>query len=211
MHGSIRLGDFGSSKDFLNPHITAASMKSMNRNWSHFVGTPNNMSPEAIDNLENDQISDLWSLGCTIYQLLVGLPPFVASSEYYILLRAKSRDLCFPIKGLSTRSIELIEGFLTIDRTKRLRISEARTFDFFSSKLSESWEYTEHELFCKSTAQNKDEDLPIRFREDALKVECIEGIDDAAVERALWVREWEKKSRPGSGASALENLNVAVN
>lgn len=39
-------------------------------------GTPNFISPEVIDRQPVGLSSDLWSLGCMLYTMLVGYPPF---------------------------------------------------------------------------------------------------------------------------------------
>ena len=44
--------------------------------FKEFVGTPEYMSPEAINNKDATYRADLWSLGCFIYMLLTGNPAF---------------------------------------------------------------------------------------------------------------------------------------
>ncbi len=44
------------------------------------VGTPAFMGPELhTSNAFNGQLADVWALGATVYMLLCGHPPFVAS------------------------------------------------------------------------------------------------------------------------------------
>jgi serine/threonine protein kinase len=52
-----------------------------------FMGTPTYVAPEqAVDAREADTRSDIYSLGCTLYALLAGRPPFVGSTLTEILL-----------------------------------------------------------------------------------------------------------------------------
>jgi serine/threonine protein kinase len=44
-----------------------------------FKGTPNWMAPETVKNMEYSRFSDIWSLGCTIFEMATGNPPW---SEY---------------------------------------------------------------------------------------------------------------------------------
>ena len=44
------------------------------------IGTPYNMSPEICDGKPYGQKSDIWALGCLLYELMTFKHPFVASS-----------------------------------------------------------------------------------------------------------------------------------
>lgn len=43
-------------------------------------GTPLYMSPELVQEQPYDHTSDLWALGCILYELSTGLPPFYTNS-----------------------------------------------------------------------------------------------------------------------------------
>ena len=61
----VKLGDFGLSKAL---NQTSFAMT--------YVGTPYYMSPELIQEKSYDTKSDIWSLGCTVIELLTGRPPY---------------------------------------------------------------------------------------------------------------------------------------
>jgi 3-phosphoinositide dependent protein kinase-1 len=78
----ILLTDFGTSK------IVTNEEGSVPRKGS-FVGTPEYMPPELVKNTESCFASDLWSLGCTLYQLICGRPPFRGVTEYLTMQKVE--------------------------------------------------------------------------------------------------------------------------
>lgn len=57
-HDNLKLGDFGLSKNLAAGTFTQT-----------YVGTPLYMPPEILQESRYDHKSDIWSLGCLIYEL----------------------------------------------------------------------------------------------------------------------------------------------
>jgi Serine/threonine protein kinase len=57
------------------------------------VGTAQYVSPELLSEKSASRSSDLWALGCIIYQMVSGLPPF--RSRYELVLYKKLLLLLF--------------------------------------------------------------------------------------------------------------------
>lgn len=48
-------------------------------------GTPLYMSPELVEEKPYDHTADLWSLGCILYELHTGAPPFYTNSIFHLV------------------------------------------------------------------------------------------------------------------------------
>jgi serine/threonine-protein kinase len=71
--GLVKLGDFGFVKSKLDPVIATEG---------EVLGTPDYISPEQALGMENiDWRSDQYSLGCTLYHMLTGRPPYEGSGS----------------------------------------------------------------------------------------------------------------------------------
>ncbi|XP_055982223.1 serine/threonine-protein kinase Nek3 isoform X2 [Sorex fumeus] len=75
--GKIKLGDFGSARLVSNPMAFACT----------YVGTPYYVPPEIWENLPYNNKSDIWSLGCILYELCTLKHPFQANSWKSLILR----------------------------------------------------------------------------------------------------------------------------
>jgi eukaryotic-like serine/threonine-protein kinase len=68
---TIKILDFGISK------VSLAQASNITTNLNLVMGTPCYMSPEQFQSAAGvDHRSDIWSLGCTLYEMLAGRPPF---------------------------------------------------------------------------------------------------------------------------------------
>ncbi|NWX62313.1 NEK2 kinase, partial [Promerops cafer] len=68
---NVKLGDFGLAR--ILHHDTSFA--------TTFVGTPYYMSPEQMNYLSYNEKSDIWSLGCIVYELCALSPPFTAYNQ----------------------------------------------------------------------------------------------------------------------------------
>ena len=76
-NGRVKILDFGLARPAQQASgLTEAGM---------IMGTPDYMAPEQADGAEISERSDLFSLGCVLYQLLAGQPPFAGTSIMAVL------------------------------------------------------------------------------------------------------------------------------
>lgn len=201
----VKIGDFGTARDIFNPDIEGSgnSTSGRRRTYTHYVGTPHFMAHEAIDNKENDELSDIWSLGCLLYQMVFGIPPFVAGSEYLIFLRVKHMDIQFPHAYMNESMKLIIRTILQSDRLLRLSICD----------LMSQFPDQQNHLPLLS-----DEDRIIRginrsnhVVEDVKNLLATETNTPSLTQRLQILREileWEQKSQPGAGTAMLDHLNL---
>jgi len=69
-----KLADFGSSKKICS---------SMNKS---LCGTPYWMAPEVVRQSGHNRFADIWSLGCTVYELFMRKPPWSDKKDISVLL-----------------------------------------------------------------------------------------------------------------------------
>ena len=105
----MKLGDFGLSKALAQASfaITYVGVRVLPvyacESFSdHSVQTPYYMSPELMQEKAYDSKSDIWSLGCLIYELCALKPPFHEAkthAELSILIRYVGSDMGHGILG----------------------------------------------------------------------------------------------------------------
>jgi len=76
------------------------------------------MSPETIDNKSVDGASDLWALGCIIYQLIAGETPFNGGSPYLTFLKVQDGSFDLP-DFFSNEAKDIISILLQKQPSKR--------------------------------------------------------------------------------------------
>uniref|UniRef100_A0A8D3D0Y9 3-phosphoinositide-dependent protein kinase 1 n=1 Tax=Scophthalmus maximus TaxID=52904 RepID=A0A8D3D0Y9_SCOMX len=93
-----------------------------------FVGTAQYVSPELLTEKSACKSSDLWALGCIIYQLVAGLPPFRAGNEYLIFQKIIKLEYEFPEKFFP-KAKDLVRQLLSLDPSKRIGCEEMGGYD----------------------------------------------------------------------------------
>jgi tRNA A-37 threonylcarbamoyl transferase component Bud32 len=91
------------------------------------VGTPAYMSPEQIGNKEVGPRSDLYSLGCVLYHMLAGRPPFDISDEVQ-LIYLHINEAPPPLRQLCPELPEAVERLLAraLAKQPEARFADAR-------------------------------------------------------------------------------------
>jgi NIMA (never in mitosis gene a)-related kinase 2 len=90
---SVKLGDFGLSK-LMQSHDFAST----------YVGTPFYMSPEICASEKYTLHSDIWSVGCIMYELCTHNPPFNANSHLQLIQRIRKGEYT-PIPAMYSRDL----------------------------------------------------------------------------------------------------------
>uniref|UniRef100_A0A803YHS3 NIMA related kinase 3 n=1 Tax=Meleagris gallopavo TaxID=9103 RepID=A0A803YHS3_MELGA len=76
-NGKVKLGDFGSARLLAHPMSYACT----------YVGTPYYVPPEIWESMPYNNKSDIWSLGCILYELCTLRHPFQANSWKHLILK----------------------------------------------------------------------------------------------------------------------------
>ena len=124
---NIKLGDFGLSR-ILNKDISFAISR---------VGTPYYMSPEQIDEIRYNEKSDIWSLGCFLYELTTLHPPFEANTHLNLALKIKSGKVDNIPNIYSEKLCKVISMLLNIDQNVRPNIKEIISIPEISLRIKE--------------------------------------------------------------------------
>ncbi|KAJ3338968.1 hypothetical protein HDU93_008867 [Gonapodya sp. JEL0774] len=86
------------------------------------IGTPDYLAPELLLGLGHDAAVDYWSLGCCLYEFLVGVPPFSDETPELIFRNILECSITFP-DGMSHAARDLISKLLEPDPKLRLTLS----------------------------------------------------------------------------------------
>ena len=148
LHRDIKLDNilvqFPTEEDKQNLNMLKAKIKVIDFGFARYLkgdnlaksvlGSPISLDPHILKKmarLDNnndfgyDQKVDIWSLGVLTYQLLIGCPPFEASSYNELLGKIENGEYHIPHKvTLSIEAISFLNGMLQYNPEKRLDVFE---------------------------------------------------------------------------------------
>ncbi|CUG89286.1 protein kinase, putative [Bodo saltans] len=85
-NGAVKLCDFGFARAMSCNTMVLTSIK----------GTPLYMAPELVQEQPYNHTADLWSLGCILYELYYGQPPFYTNNIYTLIQQIVRDPVKFP-------------------------------------------------------------------------------------------------------------------
>src|SRR5580704_5980903 len=106
-HLLVKVIDFGLAKSF-----ESSSDKSVTVTLGGFVGTPHFASPEQLEERETDARSDIYSLGATLWYMLVGRPPYEGSMASVIHQHLGSELPADVLQSFSPKLADLVRRML---------------------------------------------------------------------------------------------------
>ncbi|KEG10585.1 putative protein kinase [Trypanosoma grayi] len=198
--GSLKITDFGTSRFVQTTY--ASEINEGNRQWglgsrsSHgaektLCGTPIYMSPELIKSQESTFASDVWALGCMVYEMAMGVPPWEElhglppHTVVWSIGRAMEGPSLARLRqhGASPALLNFLECTLHIDHHQRPSVAELLKHPFISGQTPLSWS-TPRSMF-PSTPPNWGQGAspPMLQMQPVRKMVCgnCEGGDENAV------------------------------
>jgi serine/threonine-protein kinase len=109
-NGDVKVMDFGIARALAD---TGATMTST---WN-IIGTAQYLSPEQATGTQADARSDLYSVGCLLYELLAGRPPFTGDTPVAIAYQHVSAPL-LPITEIQESLDPALNAFFSIALAK---------------------------------------------------------------------------------------------
>ncbi|VDM09850.1 unnamed protein product [Wuchereria bancrofti] len=121
----VKLADFG-----LALKLNDLPYSSMN-----VCGTPNYLSPQVLKQEGHSKESEAWSIGCILYCMLIGKPPFEADTLEKTYVKIASGDYSFPLKPkICTSAEDLISKLLTLDAIARIKVTAVKFHPYFGNR-----------------------------------------------------------------------------
>ncbi|XP_029502809.1 serine/threonine-protein kinase PLK2-like [Oncorhynchus nerka] len=161
LHRDLKLGNF-----FINESMDlkvgdfglAAKLEPVENRRRTICGTPNYLSPEVLNKQGHGCESDIWALGCVMYTMLLGRPPFETTNlkETYRCIREARYTLP---SSLTAQAKQLISRMLAKSPADRPHLEDILRHDFFTQgftpdKLSASCCHTAPDLHHTSPAKS---------------------------------------------------------
>ncbi|XP_063297518.1 serine/threonine-protein kinase Nek2 [Pelobates fuscus] len=204
---NVKVGDFGLAR-ILNHDTSFAKT---------FVGTPYYMSPEQMNRMSYNEKSDIWSLGCLLYELCALSPPFTAYNQRDLaekIREGKFRRIPYryseELNKLITKMLNLkdflrpsIEDILQHSLLTEWVTEEQNKISDKGARRSAEAECSVHPDPVHSELRLKEQQL--QAREKALK-EREELLEQR--ERELCVRERLAEDKLARAENLMKNFNV---
>ncbi|NXI49807.1 NEK2 kinase, partial [Chloroceryle aenea] len=185
---NVKLGDFGLAR--ILHHDTSFAKT--------FVGTPYYMSPEQMNLMSYNEKSDIWSLGCLLYELCALSPPFRAYNQKELAEKIREGKFRRIPYRYSEQLNELLKEMLNVKDYCRPSVEDILQHPLIADLVTEeqrlncdkrgrrSWEPERLQHSDAAASELKRKEQQLQEREQAIK-EREQRLEQR--ERELCVRE----------------------
>ncbi|XP_068041858.1 serine/threonine-protein kinase Nek2 isoform X1 [Anomalospiza imberbis] len=204
---NVKLGDFGLAR--ILHHDTSFA--------TTFVGTPYYMSPEQMNYLSYNEKSDIWSLGCIVYELCALSPPFTAFNQKELSEKIREGRVRRIPYRYSDELNDLLKEMLNVKDYCRPSVEDILRHPLIEDVVTEEqkqnsdrrglrpWELERLQFSDAAVNELKRKEQQLQEREQAIK-EREQRLEQR--ERELCVRERLAEDKLARAESLLKRCNL---
>eukprot|EP01138_Halocafeteria_seosinensis_P015834 gb/GECG01016159.1/.p1 GENE.gb/GECG01016159.1/~~gb/GECG01016159.1/.p1 ORF type:complete len:464 (+),score=76.18 gb/GECG01016159.1/:1-1392(+) len=196
---NVKIGDFGLAKEL------ASQSKYAYTN----VGTPFYMSPEMINEMRYNEKSDIWALGCLLYEMCALAPPFEAQNHLSLAVKINSGKFNRIPTRYSDDLHRAIRWMLQREQEKRPAVEELERLPHLKKWGREaSLLVREHQVSHSYAMRYKE--LKQREEEVRKREQAVAEKEKQLQEREEAVRERESQLQQRLHGGGVQNQNHVV-
>uniref|UniRef100_A0A8D0EQU2 Serine/threonine-protein kinase Nek2 n=1 Tax=Strix occidentalis caurina TaxID=311401 RepID=A0A8D0EQU2_STROC len=204
---NVKLGDFGLAR--ILHHDTSFAKT--------FVGTPYYMSPEQMNHMSYNEKSDIWSLGCLLYELCALSPPFRAYNQKELAEKIREGKFRRIPYRYSEQLNELLKEMLNVKDYCRPSVEDILQHPLIADLVTEeqrqnsdkkgwrSWEPERLQHSDAAVSELKRKEQQLQEREQAIK-EREQRLEQR--ERELCVRERLAEDKLARAENLMRNYSL---
>ena len=194
--GHVKLTDFGLSKILEGEEDKAFTL----------CGTPQYLAPEVLMRQGYDKMVDWWSLGCVMYEMLVGRLPFAIKRGVKLSLKIYERKIDFP-KNINQDAKDLIQKLLIVNPSKRIGFGPNGAEDIKNHPFFQGidWDLLEAKKIKPPFIPKLKNDTDLRYFDNMFTDEPIGG-----PKRKVTVRDREREREPSNDYNGFTYMAESV-
>lgn len=192
---NLKIGDFGLAKELSSGSKLAKTN----------VGTPFYMSPEIINGKQYGEKSDVWSLGCLLYELAALRPPFEASNQLQLAMKINTGKFHRIPNKYSEELNSAIRSMLQVDPARRPKMETLESITGLKSALRQAnsvmQEYQFQQTYSQRMKDLKAYEESLNAREESIqqKEEELKALEGKLIARERRLQQHERDAASGSG------------